>query len=40
MKGVANATNYINMDTKELFKIYSKDKENVEIRNQRSIRYF
>ena len=28
MKGVANATNYINMDTKELFKIYSKDKEN------------
>jgi len=33
MKGVANATNYINMDTKELFKIYSKDKENVEIRN-------
>lgn len=33
MKGVANATNCINMDTKELFKIYSKDKENIEIRN-------
>ena len=33
MKHVANATNYINMDTKELFKIYSQDKENKEIRN-------
>ena len=33
MKGVANATNCINMDTKELFKIYNKNKENIEIRN-------
>lgn len=32
MKNVANATTYLNMDTKELFKIYSKDK-NREIRN-------
>lgn len=32
MKNVANATNYLDMDTKELFKIYSKDK-NREIRN-------
>ena len=28
MKNVANATNYLNMETKELFKIYSKDKDN------------
>lgn len=33
MKNVANATNYLNMDTKELFKIYSKDKGNMELRN-------
>ena len=33
MKNVANATNYLDMDTKELFKIYSKDKENIELRN-------
>ena len=33
MKNVANATNYLDIDTKELFKIYSKDKENKEIRN-------
>ena len=33
MKHVANATNYLNMETKELFKIYSQDKENKEIRN-------
>jgi len=33
MKDVANATNYLNMDTKELFKIYSQNKENKEIRN-------
>ncbi|MEG2983957.1 MAG: SigB/SigF/SigG family RNA polymerase sigma factor [Peptostreptococcaceae bacterium] len=32
MKNVANATNYLNMDNKELFNIYSKDK-NREIRN-------
>ena len=32
MKNVANATNYLDMDTKELFKLYSKDK-NREIRN-------
>ena len=33
MKHVANATNYLNMETKELFKIYSQDKENKDIRN-------
>ncbi|MGL5347155.1 MAG: SigB/SigF/SigG family RNA polymerase sigma factor [Peptostreptococcaceae bacterium] len=33
MKGVANATDYLNMDTKELFRIYSKDKDNKDIRN-------
>lgn len=33
MKNVANATNYLNMDTKELFRIYSENKENKEIRN-------
>ncbi len=33
MKNVANATNYLDMDTKELFKIYSTDKENIELRN-------
>ena len=33
MKNVANATNYLDMDTKELFKIYSKDKENIKLRN-------
>lgn len=33
MKNVANATNYLNMDTKELFKIYSTDKKNKELRN-------
>lgn len=33
MKGVANATNYLNMDTKELFRIYSENKENKEVRN-------
>ena len=27
MKNVANATNYLDVDTKELFRIYSKDKE-------------
>lgn len=27
MKKVANATNYLNMETKELFKIYSKEKD-------------
>ncbi len=32
MKNVANATSYMDMQTKELFNIYSKDK-NVEIRN-------
>lgn len=32
MKNVANATNYLDMDTRELFKIYSKDK-NRDIRN-------
>ena len=32
MKDVANATNYLNMDNKELFKIYSKNKDR-EIRN-------
>ena len=32
MKKVANATDYLNMETKELFKIYSKDK-NKEARN-------
>lgn len=33
MKNVANATDYLNMDTKELFKIYSNNKDNIEIRN-------
>ena len=33
MKGVANATDYLNMDTKELFRIYSKDRDNKDIRN-------
>ena len=33
MKNVANATTYLNMDTKELFKIYSSDKDNREVRN-------
>lgn len=28
MKNVANATNYLDIDTKELFRIYSKDKDN------------
>lgn len=32
MRNVANATSYMDMETKELFNIYSKDK-NVEIRN-------
>lgn len=32
MKNVANATTYLNMDTKELFKVYSNDK-NREVRN-------
>ncbi|RDY25595.1 SigB/SigF/SigG family RNA polymerase sigma factor [Romboutsia weinsteinii] len=32
MKNVANATNYLDMDTKDLFRLYSKDK-NREIRN-------
>ena len=32
MKNVANATDYLNMDTKELFKLYSKEK-NKEIRD-------
>ena len=32
MRNVANATSYMDMTTKELFNIYSKDK-NVEIRN-------
>ena len=26
MKNVANATDYLNMETKELFRIYSKEK--------------
>ena len=33
MKGVANATNYLNIDTKELFRIYSENKENKDVRN-------
>ncbi|MEG1287680.1 MAG: SigB/SigF/SigG family RNA polymerase sigma factor [Clostridium sp.] len=33
MKNVANATNYLDMDTKALFKIYSNDKDNRELRN-------
>ncbi len=33
MKNVANATNDLNIDTKELFKRYSRNKENKEIRN-------
>lgn len=33
MKNVANATNYLDIDNKELFKIYSKDKDNKEVRN-------
>ena len=33
MKNVANATNYLDIDTKELFRIYSKDKDNKDIRN-------
>ena len=32
MKHVANATDYLNMDNKELFKIYSKNKDR-DIRN-------
>ena len=32
MKNVANATNYMNMETKELFNLYSKDKD-INIRN-------
>ena len=31
MKNVANATNYLDIDTKELFRIYSKNKDNKEI---------
>lgn len=33
MKKVAEATNYLNMENKELFKIYSKDKDNKMIRD-------
>ena len=33
MRNVANATNHLNMDNKELFKIYSTDKDNKELRN-------
>ncbi|MGL6105696.1 SigB/SigF/SigG family RNA polymerase sigma factor [Romboutsia sp.] len=33
MKNVANATNYLNIDTKELFRIYSENKNDKEIRN-------
>mgnify|MGYP006992084373 CR=1 FL=1 len=33
MKNVANATNYLDIDTKELFRIYSKDKDNKDVRN-------
>ena len=33
MKIVANATDYLDMDTKELFKIYSSNKDNRAIRN-------
>lgn len=33
MKKVAEATNYLNMENKELFKIYSKDRENKVIRD-------
>lgn len=33
MRNVANATNHLNMDTKELFKIYGTDKNNKELRN-------
>lgn len=32
MKRVANATSYLNMETKELFKLYSKEK-NIEVRD-------
>ena len=31
MKNVANATNYLDIDTKELFRIYSKDKHSEEL---------
>jgi len=33
MKKVANATDYLNIDTKELFSMYSQDRDNKEIRN-------
>ena len=33
MKTVANATKYLDIDTKNLFKLYSKDKNNKELRN-------
>jgi RNA polymerase sigma-B factor len=33
MRDVANATNYLDMEIKELFKIYSTDKKNKELRN-------
>lgn len=33
MKSVANATDYLNIDTKELFKIYNENKSNKDIRN-------
>ena len=33
MKNVSNATDYLNLNTKELFIMYSKDKENREIRD-------
>ena len=33
MKNVANATNYLDVDTKELFRIYSKYKDNKDVIN-------
>ncbi|CEH36069.1 SigB/SigF/SigG family RNA polymerase sigma factor [Romboutsia lituseburensis] len=33
MKNVANATNYLDIDTKELFRLYSSDKSNKDIRD-------
>lgn len=33
MKHVANATNYLDMDNKELFRIYSKNKDNKQLRD-------
>ena len=33
MKHVSSVTNYLDMDNKELFSIYSKDRDNKEIRD-------